>query len=81
MNIASVKKVRRAQLDGFTMGLLAGCVVLNDVHDFSDDELKDYINDCETLVGSISKGETDARYCVRELENMTGIKLKFVNSQ
>lgn len=71
------RKITRAQLDGFTMGLLAGAAVLNDVYDFDDDAIVAYFEDCKLLIESIAKKMDSPKYIIKELEKMTNVKLTF----
>lgn len=77
MNIQKNKKMDRAKVDGFNMGLLARCCVLNDYFDFEDDELKEYIEGCKKVVESIASRQDSAKYIIGELKKMTGIELTF----
>ena len=71
------RKVRKAQLNGYRMGLLSGLVVLNDYFDFTDDELSEYIEGCKKVVASISDGSESAEHINSELEKMTGVSVLF----
>ena len=74
---AKSRKIDQAKLDGFNMGLLAGCAVLNDAFDFTDEELHFFLEQCNEVVNSISSGNDSASHIIRELEKMTGIEFTF----
>ena len=44
------RKIDQARRDGFNMGILCGCAVLNDRFDFLDEELRDWMDQCSWVV-------------------------------
>ena len=73
-------KAHRADTDtarGFQMAILAGAVVLNDIFDFEDADLTEWMEKTNELIGSIAADIDKPKYMIRELEKMTGYELDF----
>lgn len=71
------KQIDRERVNGFNMGILCGCACLNDMFDFTDEELAAWLDGCNQILASFAQRHDDPKYVIRELEKYTDVKISF----
>ena len=60
---------------GWQLGLLSAAAVLNDVFDFSNEDMARFMKDCDVLMESMNRQIDDYDKIAKQLEYLTGIRL------
>ena len=75
MGRLSDQRKRRAHVEGYKAGVLSCLAFLNDVHDFTNEELQEVADNALVFIKGITDGTVEVKYVNREMEKMTGINV------